>query len=129
VILLAFSLAAAAAVAPASEAPAAAEVAISGRTTADPKVAHEALGEVGGFAGRALKCSQIDGVEASPLPAGWVPTDPNFRIGPAGARYERWEVSLCGRREPFLIVFWSDAGGPQFQVGHPFPAGPAAPKP
>lgn len=135
--MMAFILAAAA-LAPAVQAPAApadpaspsapaAEIGVTGDTIADPKVARDALRELGGFASRALKCSQIDGVEASALPAGWIPADPNFRIGPPGARYERWEVKLCGRSEPFLLAFWSEAGGPQFQVGHPFPADPAKP--
>lgn len=101
---------------------------ITGKTAApNPKIAREALQEAGGFATRSLKCSGgVGSAKASLMPKGWVPADPNFRIGPKGARYERWEVEACGRTEPFLIVFWKDKkAGPQYQVGHPFPADPA----
>jgi hypothetical protein len=109
--------------APASPA-AAVQGSVSGRTAANPKVAAEALQELSGFAGRALKCSAVQGAKATVMPKGWLPTDRNFRIGPAGAVYERWEVRLCGRVEPFVVAFWQDRKlGMQYQVGHPFPAG------
>jgi len=104
-----------------------AKIGITGRTAApDAKIAQAALNEVGGFAaGEALKCSDMGGAESSLMPKGWVPADPNFRIGPKKARYERWEVKLCGKSVPFLVVFWKDKkAGPQYQVAHPFPAGP-----
>jgi len=108
-----------------------AKVGITGGTAApDATVAQAALTEVRGFAaGEALKCSEMGGVEASLMPKGWVPADPNFRIGPKKkARYERWDVKLCGKSVPFLVVFWKDKkAGPQFQVAHPFPAGPVKP--
>ena len=75
----------------------------------------------------ALKCGEMGDATASLMPKRWVPADPNFRIGPKGARYERWEIKACGKSEPFLVVFWKDKkAGPQYQVAHPFPAGPAA---
>ncbi|HEX8064077.1 MAG TPA: hypothetical protein VF535_12790 [Allosphingosinicella sp.] len=104
------------------------KIGISGRTAApDSTVAQAALNEVRGFAaGDALKCGEMGGAEASLMPKGWVPADPNFRIGPKKARYERWDIKLCGKEVPFLVVFWKDKkAGPQFQVAHPFPAGPA----
>ncbi|MEA2998657.1 MAG: hypothetical protein QOK17_490 [Sphingomonadales bacterium] len=101
---------------------------VTGPTTADPKIVGDALQEVQHFTGgNILKCSDITAVAATPMPAGWVPGDPNFRLGPRGARYERWDVTLCGRVEPFLLVFWKEKSGPAFNVGHPFPAGPARP--
>ena len=110
-----------------------AKIGITGRTAApDSATAQAALNDAGGFAaGDALKCSDRGAVVASLMPKGWVPADPNFRIGPKRARYERWDITLCGKSVPFLVVFWKDKkAGPQFQVAHPFPAGPATkPKP
>ena len=99
---------------------------VGGRTKApDAKVAGAALEEARGFAARSLKCGDAGSATASLMPKGWAPADPNFRIGPKGARYERWEIALCGRSEPFLVVFWKDKGRADFQVAHPFPEGPA----
>ncbi|MEA3036859.1 MAG: hypothetical protein QOH04_2636 [Sphingomonadales bacterium] len=101
---------------------------VTGPTTADPKIVGDALQEVQHFAGgHILNCSDVTAVAATPMPRRWVPSDPNFRLGPPGARYERWDVTLCGRVEPFLLVFWKEKSGPAFNVGHPFPAGPARP--
>ncbi len=103
-----------------------AKIGITGRTKApDAKVAQAALTEARAFAsGHALKCTEMGAAEASLMPKGWVPADPNFRLGPKGARYERWEIRLCGRDVPFLVVFWKKKGIADFQVAHPFPADP-----
>lgn len=113
----------------APDAAALAKIGITGRTAApDATIAQAALNEAGGFAGGpSLKCSEMGGAEASLMPKGWVPADPNFRIGPKKARYERWEIKLCGKTVPFLVVFWKVKGRPDFQVAHPFPADPAKP--
>jgi hypothetical protein len=122
-------LLAAAAPGQAAEPPAAASMAIAGETRApNPQIAQAALQEAGGFVLRSLKCGDVGGgAKASLMPKRWVPADPNFRIGPKGARYERWELEACGRTEPFLVVFWKHKGRPDFQVAHPFPAGPVKP--
>jgi hypothetical protein len=116
---------------PPSAAPAAppsAQLHVTGHTTGDPKILGDALQEVQHFAGgHILNCSDVTAVAAKPMPRGWVPSDPNFRLGPRGARYERWDVTLCGKVEPFLLVFWKDKTGPAYTVGHPFPKEPAAP--
>ena len=102
--------------------------AVTGETAApSPEIAQAALQEAGGFAVNSLKCGDVGSAKASLMPQGWVPADPNFRIGPKGARYERWELVACGRSEPFLVVFWTDKGRPDFQVAHPFPAEPVKP--
>jgi hypothetical protein len=122
-----FALMLAAAAAQAVEPPAAA-MTVAGETRApNPEIAQAALQEAGGFALRSLKCGEVGSAKASLMPKGWVPADPNFRIGPKGARYERWELQACGRSEPFLVVFWKHKGRPDFQVAHPFPAGPVKP--
>jgi len=107
-----------------------AKVGITGRTAApDAQVAQAALNEAAGFASRPpLNCSETGAAKAALMPKGWIPQDPNFRIGPKGARYERWDIMLCGKSVPFLVVFWKDKkAGPQYQVAHPFPAGPVKP--
>ena len=108
---------------------AAAPMPVTGKTAApDSKTAGAALQEAAGFAARSLECGQVGTAKASLMPKKWVPADPNFRIGPKGARYERWEIQACGKSEPFLVVFWKDKkAGPQYQVGHPFPADPVKP--
>jgi hypothetical protein len=109
-----------------SPGPPAAPMVLTGKTAApDPKTAQAALQEAGAFAARALKCGEAGSAKAALMPKGWVPADPNFRIGPKGARYERWELRACGRSEPFLVVFWKKKGRADFQVAHPFPAGAA----
>jgi hypothetical protein len=114
--------------APAAQPPAAAPLHVTGPTTGDPKVLNDALQEVQHFAGgHILNCSDVTAVAATPMPKGWVPADPNFRLGPTGARYERWDVTMCGKVEPFLLVFWKDKTGPAYTVGHPFPKDPAPP--
>jgi hypothetical protein len=127
--LLALAAALAAPPPPVTTAPAAplpATLHVTGPTKADPKIVGDALREVQAFSGgNLLKCSDITAVAATPMPRGWVPSDPNFRLGPPGARYERWDVTLCGKVEPFLLVFWKEKSRPMFNVGHPFPAGPA----
>ena len=106
-----------------------AKIGITGRTAApDAATAQAALNEAGGFASRPpLNCSEMGGAQASLMPKRWVPADPNFRIGRTGARYERWDIRLCGKSVPFLVVFWKVKGVTDFQVAHPFPADPAKP--
>jgi hypothetical protein len=104
-----------------------AKIGIAGRTKApDAATAQAALNRAGEFAsGHALKCGERGGAIASLMPKGWVPADPNFRLGPKGARYERWEIQLCDKKVPFLVVFWTRKGRHDFQVAHPFPTEPA----
>lgn len=106
-----------------------AKIGITGRTAApNAQVAKEALDQVGVFASAKqgkLHCGERGAAKASLMPKRWVPADPNFRLGPKGARYERWDVELCGKSVPFLVVFWKHKGRPDFQVAHPFPADPA----
>ena len=110
-------------------APASADgVRITGRTRADAALAQSAVQEIARFTPFKIKCDRLESVEASVMPKGWQPADPNFRIAPRGARYEKWNVSMCGRVEPFLVAFWKEKkAGKQFQVGHPFPADPPKP--
>jgi hypothetical protein len=121
-LILSLMLAAAA-----PDAEALAKIGITGRTRApDAATAQAAFNEARTFAsGHALKCSDVDGAAASLMPKKWVPADPNFRLGPKGARYERWDIAMCGKTVPFLVVFWTRKGRHDFQVAHPFPDGGA----
>jgi hypothetical protein len=114
--------------APPPAAPLPIDLRVTGPTTGDPTILRDALQEVQHFSGgHILNCSDVTAVAATPMPVGWVPSDPNFRLGPPGARYERWDVILCGKVEPFLLVFWKDPTGPAYSVGHPFPTDPTPP--
>ena len=98
------------------------EIEFTGKTDANGPLIWDAMQEVIRFSGHHLKCGQITKVDASILPPDWQPGDPNFRIGPPTTRYERWEVTMCGKTDKFLLGFWNDAkAGVQFSVGHPFP--------
>lgn len=107
---------------------AAPEPRFSGTTVAEtPAIRASALGELTYFSNRSLQCSTATEVSVATRPQGWVPADPNFRIGPAGTVYERWDVTLCGRVVPFLVAFWREPSGQQFAVGHPYPGDQGAP--
>jgi hypothetical protein len=100
----------------------------TGQTRVDGAVVRDAMQNVAQVAAGAEHCNQLTAVEASLLPDGWAPSDPAYRVGPAAStRYERWDVSLCGRTVPFLLGFWpAPEGGMMFQVGYPYPeAAPA----
>lgn len=136
--MLAFILAAAAltpappaqtpapAAAPAAPAAPAAEIDFTGRTAADPKLIWDAMQEVARFSAWRLKCDRITAVKASIQPEAWQPAQANFRIGPSGAHYERWDVAQCDRVVSFLVAFWGPEGKKEFQVAHPFPGEPEA---
>ena len=85
-------------------------------------VRDQALAELLRFAGHALHCGAVHEIRVTAHPNGWVPADANFRMGPAGSTYERWDASMCDRTEPFLIVFWREGNRTEFQVGHPHPS-------
>ena len=126
--MLSLAFLAAAALAPAQTSESASPpIRFIGQSTGEsPGVRDQAFGEVQRFAGQSLRCpSAPEEIRVTVHPAGWVPADPNFRIGPAGSIYERWDVTMCGRVEPFLIVFWREGTRSEFQVGHPYPAPPA----
>lgn len=100
------------------------QVHFTGHTTVDELVIRDALQNILRVAVAREQCNQLSAVEARVLPADYRPADPAYRVAP-DARYERWEVTLCGRVVPFLLGFWSaPEGGTMFQVGHPFPAEP-----
>ena len=99
------------------------QVRVTGQSTADAILIRDAVQQILRVGAGALECNKLTAVEASVLPDDWRPADPEYRLGPPGTRYERWEATLCDRVVPFLLGFWdAPEGGTMFQVGYPFPA-------
>ena len=99
------------------------QVRFTGRTTVDAVVIRDALRQVLMVAAAREGCPTIEAVEADVLPEGYEPPE-SYRI--AATRYERWDVTMCGRVVPFLLGFWHPPeGGTMFQIGYPFPQEPA----
>ncbi len=95
----------------------------TGTTTVDMAVAKDALKQVQLVGLGKFDCGVIEGVEAEILPDNYRPDMNHEFVQGAKEVHERWIVSLCGRREPFLIGFWAaPQGGTMFHVAHPFPA-------
>lgn len=95
----------------------------SGTTTIDMAVARDALRQIQLIGLGKLNCGVIQEVEAEVLPASYKPAETENYAGSSKETYERWTVSLCGQRVPFLLGFWpAKQGGTMFHVRHPFPA-------
>ena len=98
------------------------QVRFTGHTTVDAVVIRDSLQQVAQVAAGRERCTELTAVEARVLPADYRPPDPG--PAPADARYERWDVTLCGRIVPFLLGFWHPSeGGTMFRITHPFPTG------
>lgn len=94
----------------------------TGTTTADMTVARDALKQIQLIGLGKFDCGVIEGVEAEVLPKTYRPEMNHDFTRAANEVHERWTVSLCGRREPFLVGFWpAPEGGVMFHVAHPFP--------
>lgn len=95
----------------------------TGTTTADTVVVRDALQHVQLMGEGITNCRVIGGVEADLMPRGFKPAGLTPNIDGAPEVYERWIVSLCGKRLPLLLTFWpARQGGTMFRVTHPFPA-------
>jgi hypothetical protein len=106
----------------ATEAASPQQVRFTGRTTADAVLIGDALGNILRFASASRNCQALSAVEASVLPADYVPGDPKYRVGEGKVVYERWDANLCGEVTTFLVHFWpSPQGGTMFSVSYPYP--------
>lgn len=95
----------------------------SGTTTVDMTTARDALKQIQLVGLGKLNCGVISEVEAEVLPANYKPAETENYAAGSKEIYERWTVSLCGQRVPFLLGFWpAKQGGTMFHVRHPFPA-------
>jgi hypothetical protein len=70
-----------------------------------------------------FSCGTIEAAEAKTLPKDYKPRSGRRPEGISPTEYERWIVTLCGRREQFLIALWRmpPTPGVVFRVGFPFP--------
>jgi hypothetical protein len=103
--------------------PAAAEtLRFHGDTAANGTLIRDALRNVQLVGQGRFECGVISEVEAAVLPASYKLADMQRLAKGADVIYERWIVTLCGRKEPFLIGFWpAREGGVMFNVRHPYP--------
>jgi hypothetical protein len=85
----------------------------TGQTRADVPLIKDVLRNVQMIAKARMSCESIESVEATVLPE-----------GEANAQYERWQISLCGSKEDFLVATWRQPNTPgvMFRIGFPFPS-------
>jgi hypothetical protein len=98
----------------------------TGNTRADITLIKDALRNVQLIAQAKFSCQSIEAVEAEVLPENYKPPGGPHPEGEAKTQYENWLVTLCGRKERFLLAIWRvpPAAGVMFRVGFPFPESP-----
>ena len=93
------------------------QVKFTGNTTADEKLIHDAFQDIAVYMRESLKCASIDLVETKVLPDGAVKRDASQPEGTGPATYEQWTVTSCGKKHPFMVVFWSaKEGGTMYRI-------------
>ena len=99
----------------------AAQVRMVGTTTADARLSEDVMRHVMLIANGLLHCSTVTLIEPELLPPSFKPSGGPHAECSAETTYERWNVTLCGKKVPFLVAFWSaSVGGTMFRVGYPF---------
>jgi hypothetical protein len=95
----------------------------TGQTRADVPLIKDVLRNVQMIAKARMSCESIESVEATVLPDGFSPEGARPE-GEANAQYERWQISLCGSKEDFLVATWRQPNTPgvMFRIGFPFPS-------
>lgn len=98
----------------------------TGHTRADITLIKDALRNVQLIAQAKFNCQSIEAVEAEVLPFGYQPPGGPHPEGDAKSQYESWVVTMCGRKEKFLLATWQvpSTPGTMFRVGYPFPSEP-----
>jgi hypothetical protein len=97
----------------------AAQVRMVGTTTADSTLARDVMRYVMLIAKAQLNCTNVELIEPEILPS-YKPSRVEAE-GFAKTTYERWTITLCGKKEQFLVAFWPSAvGGTMFRIGFPF---------
>jgi len=98
----------------------------TGNTRADITLIKDALRNVQLLAQAKFACENIEAVEAEALPEDYKPPGGPYPEGEAKTQYESWIVTLCGRKDQFLIATWHTPPNPgvMFRVGFPFPSAP-----
>ncbi len=92
---------------------------MEGNTTANTRLSEEVMKAVMLYADALWSCSSAELIQPEFLQS-YKP----YRVGPEGSAktiYERWTVTLCGKKRRFLVAFWpSSVGGTMFRVQYPF---------
>jgi hypothetical protein len=90
-----------------------------GTTTVDNTLARDVMRQVMLIADAQLNCADVQLIEPKILP----PYKPS-RVeaeGSAKTTYQRWTITLCGKKVRFLVALWpSPAGGTMLRVQYPF---------
>ena len=92
------------------------EPTFTGSTIADSGLKKDALRTMAMIVHGKLKCDSMDSVDTQSLPIGaqptvWLPP------GAGPATYERWVVTACSKKQPFIVVFWpAKEGGMMFRI-------------
>jgi len=93
------------------------QVRFTGHSSADTQLITDAFQNIAQYIHESLECPTIEGVEAEVLPEGSIKRDPSEPEGDAPAVYEQWTVSFCGKKQPFLVVFWeAKEGGTMYRA-------------
>ena len=93
------------------------QVRFTGSTTADEKLINDVFQSIAHYVLERLKCQNIELIEADVLPDGAVKRDASLPEGTGPATYEQWTVTYCGKKLPFLVVFWdAKEGGTMYRV-------------
>lgn len=93
------------------------QVRFTGSTTADEKLINDAFQRIAHYVLESLKCQNIELIEADVLPDDAVKRDASQPEGTGPATYEQWTVTYCGKKQPFLVVFWdAKEGGTMFRI-------------
>jgi hypothetical protein len=82
-----------------------------GQTIADSVLKEDALKVITLIVHATLKCSAIDRVDIQQLGPGARHPHVALPNGAGPATYERWTVSACSKKQPFLMTFYPAKGG------------------
>lgn len=95
----------------------------TGNTRADNTLIKDSLRNVKLIAQGKFGCQSIEAVEAEVLPLDYKPPGGPYPEGEATSQYESWLVTVCGRKEKFMLATWRTPPTPgvMFRVGYPFP--------
>jgi hypothetical protein len=93
------------------------QVRFRGTTSADEQLRHDAFQNIVLYVRNSLKCDTIEEVAAEVLPDGAIKRDAAEPEGTGPATYELWTVTFCGKKRPFLVVFWeAKDGGTMYRI-------------
>ena len=93
------------------------QVLFTGHTRANDTLIHDIMKYVALIGKARFQCDSPNAVETEILPDDFQAPADQPATGGANVRYERWQVTFCGRVEPFIIGYWpAPDGGMRFLV-------------